>query len=55
MLPLQCKAGCFVLEFEIQAQRRPAFGRVAIATCYFYFAMGMIHGSDLSMCLVKWQ
>lgn len=53
VLPLQSKAGLLVLEFEIEPQRRPAFGGVAIVARDFDFAVRMIHRGDLGFGLTK--
>ena len=50
MLALQWKAGGFVLEFQIQPQRRPVLGGMAITARNFDFAVRMAHGCNLGLC-----
>lgn len=55
VLPFQSKAGFFVLEFEIEPQRRPAFGGVAIAARDFDFAVWIVCRGDLRVHMAKWR
>jgi hypothetical protein len=48
-LALQRKAGFLVFEFQIQAQRLPRFGGMAIAARYFDVAVRMVRGRDLRL------
>ncbi len=50
MLSFQSKAGTLVLEFEIEPQRRPAFGRVAITARDFDFAVRLVCSGNLCRC-----
>ncbi len=49
MLPLQSKAGLLVFEFEIESQRRPVFGGVAIVARDFDFAVRIVCRGDLGV------
>jgi len=53
MLSLQSEAGLLMLEFEIESQRRPAFGRVAITARDFDFAVRIVCCGDLGFGLTK--
>jgi hypothetical protein len=48
MAALQREAGFIMLKFDVQSQRRPPFGGVAITTGVFYFAMRVVLRGDLS-------
>jgi hypothetical protein len=55
VLAFQREAGFLVFEFEVQAQRRPAFGGVAITARNFNAAVRMVRRGDLCAGRIKLQ
>jgi hypothetical protein len=53
VLAFQRETGFLVFEFEIESERRPAFGGVAITARNFDIPVRMVRRGDLRICFMK--